>query len=89
MVFATGLIHGLGFGGALVDLGLPAGAMVSSLLGFNLGVEMGQLLCVLVLLPVLAYLSIHPRAARRAIRGVALVVGAIGLSWLIERGAAL
>jgi hypothetical protein len=41
--FAFGLIHGFGFASVLIDLGLPKGALLASLLGFNLGVEMGQL----------------------------------------------
>ncbi len=43
MALAFGLLHGLGFAGALREVGLPPGEVASSLLGFNLGVEVGQL----------------------------------------------
>jgi hypothetical protein len=43
LVFAFGLLHGLGFAGALGELGLPRSAFVTALFGFNLGVETGQL----------------------------------------------
>ena len=43
MALAFGLLHGLGFAGALREVGLPSGEVASSLLGFNLGVEVGQL----------------------------------------------
>jgi hypothetical protein len=42
-VFAFGLLHGMGFAGALKDLGLPRSEFLTALLGFNLGVETGQL----------------------------------------------
>lgn len=44
--FAFGLAHGLGFAGPLLDLTLPTGAFIVALVGFNLGVELGQLLVV-------------------------------------------
>lgn len=49
---AFGLVHGFGFGGLLIDIGLPQDNLLLGLLGFNLGVEAGQLL---VLLPVLVF----------------------------------
>ncbi|MEM6702268.1 MAG: HupE/UreJ family protein [Acidobacteriota bacterium] len=48
LVFAFGLVHGLGFAGVLGQLGLPRGQLVPALLGFNLGVEFGQLSVVVV-----------------------------------------
>ena len=52
LAFGFGLIHGLGFAGALGELGLPAGALVVPLLAFNLGVEVGQLAIVALFLPI-------------------------------------
>lgn len=43
VIFACGLLHGLGFAGALADLGLPRHGLLPALLGFNLGVELGQI----------------------------------------------
>lgn len=52
LTLAFGLIHGFGFAGLLVDIGLPADRLLTGLLGFNLGVELGQLM---VLLPVFIF----------------------------------
>ena len=43
VAFSFGLLHGLGFGGALKEIGLPAGEIPLALLAFNVGVELGQL----------------------------------------------
>lgn len=51
VAFAFGLIHGFGFANALADLGLQRGALALPLLGFNLGVEIGQLAIVVIFLP--------------------------------------
>ena len=92
-----GLVHGLGFAGTLAKLGLPKGAIGTSLLGFNLGVEIGQL-AVVVAAVVLARLfglrrggSVLERdgRARRAQRGMAYVLGALGTAWFLAQGAAL
>src|SRR2546429_1283833 len=52
VAFAFGLIHGFGFASVLRDLGLPQGALLIALVGFNLGVEVGQLAIVSAFLPV-------------------------------------
>ncbi len=57
VAFAFGLLHGLGFAGGLSGFGLSREALVVTLLGFNLGVEIGQLAFVAVLLAVVASLS--------------------------------
>ncbi len=56
-----GLVHGCGFGDILLTLGLPQGHRVAALLGFNLGVETGQILVVAALLPVLRWVARQPR----------------------------
>jgi len=53
VAFALGLLHGFGFSAVLIDLGLPSRELIGALLGFNLGVELGQAAIVLVLLPML------------------------------------
>ncbi|MGH8646178.1 MAG: HupE/UreJ family protein, partial [Gammaproteobacteria bacterium] len=58
VAFVFGLVHGLGFANVLTDLGLPKGSLLLSLVGFNLGVEVGQLAIVSVFLP-LAYRVRH------------------------------
>ena len=51
VAFGFGLIHGFGFASVLADLGLPQAALLLALVGFNLGVELGQLAIVLLFLP--------------------------------------
>jgi hypothetical protein len=51
LAFVFGLIHGFGFASVLLDLGLPASALLAGLGGFNIGVELGQLAIVFVFLP--------------------------------------
>ena len=79
-----GLIHGFGFSYVLKDLGLPEGAMFSSLLGFNAGVELGQLLVVAALIPLR---SLAWRRLTYAPVSVALSIAifVIGSFWLVER----
>jgi len=57
LAFAFGLVHGLGFAAVLLDLGLPAGLRLLGLVGFNLGVEIGQLAIVAAVLPFIVALS--------------------------------
>jgi hypothetical protein len=86
LAFAFGLVHGFGFASVLGALELPRSALAVSLLGFNLGVELGQLTLVAVCFP-LAYAARQTWFYRRVVlqfgsAGIALLAGA----WLIERG---
>ncbi len=56
LTFGFGLVHGMGFAGALGEIGLPQQYFISSLLSFNLGVEAGQMGIVFVVLPMLLQL---------------------------------
>ena len=91
--FSFGLLHGLGFAGALREIGLPEGDLLMALLGFNLGVELGQLAFVAA---VLAIGALIPRLApvlstqlRRSDglfnTSLAYGVGSIAAYWAIER----
>lgn len=85
VAFGFGLIHGFGFASVLAELGLPQEAMVLSLLGFNLGVEVGQLAIVAVFLP-LAYLLRRSAFYRQGVFvGGSLLTAALALVWLAER----
>ena len=89
MLFRSGLLHGFGFAGALAETGLASGAVARSLVAFNLGVELGQGLCVALALTVA---SIAGRAGidrARGRRAVATVIGVAGAYWLTRRGLAL
>jgi HupE / UreJ protein len=85
LVFGFGLLHGLGFAGALAQLGLPEGERVTALLAFNGGVELGQLA---VILPALGLLWAIGRASvprRLVVRPASLAIAAMGLYWTATR----
>ena len=85
VAFAFGLIHGFGFASVLADLGLPREALALALVGFNLGVEGGQLAIVAVFLP-LAFALRRTSFYRRAVMvGGSLVIAALAGVWLVER----
>ncbi|MCE3607583.1 HupE/UreJ family protein [Massilia sp. P8910] len=82
--FAFGLIHGFGFAGVLADLGLPQGALVLSLAGFNAGVELGQLAIVAAFLP-LAYLARRTWFYRQLMSTGSVAIALVAAVWLFER----
>lgn len=88
VAFAFGLLHGFGFAGALQEIGVPPDRMWISLLGFNLGVEAGQLGVIVVagLVGLLARRLPHPRRWRLA---AAYAGGTVAAMWTLERGLAL
>jgi len=85
VAFAFGLLHGFGFASVLLDLGLPKSALLLSLVGFNVGVEAGQLAIVAAFLP-LAYAARRTVAYRRVVLlGGSSLIAAMALVWLFER----
>ena len=85
VAFAFGLVHGFGFASVLADLGLPREALVLALVGFNLGVEAGQLAIVALFLP-LAFALRRTAFYRRAVMiGGSLLIAALAGAWLAER----
>ena len=85
VAFGFGLIHGFGFASVLADLGLAQGALVLSLVGFNVGVELGQLAIVALFLP-LAYLLRRGLFYRRVVvAGGSALIALLALVWLAER----
>ncbi len=91
VTFCFGLMHGLGFAAMLRPL-LPPSQVVLPLLAFNVGVELGQLGLVLIAMPIL-YVAIRalgaPRYRRLVLPLGAVVLGGLGLIWLIERALAI
>lgn len=91
--FSFGLLHGLGFAGALAEIGLPQGDIPAALLAFNLGVELGQLVFVaavmsafLVLRAVLPEIIRRARAATAPANQIAgYMIGSVATFWLVER----
>ncbi|MGK2914623.1 MAG: HupE/UreJ family protein [Porticoccaceae bacterium] len=85
VAFGFGLVHGLGFANVLADLGLPTGSLLLALLGFNLGVETGQVALVAAFLP-LAYTARHSFLYRRVALGLGSVaIVCLASLWLVER----
>jgi len=86
IAFAFGLIHGFGFASVLREFGLPHQALAWSLLGFNLGVEIGQVTIVLAVVPLVAALrTFQPRLAPRALALGSWLIIATGGFWFVQR----
>ena len=86
LVFVFGLIHGLGFAGVLGELGLPEDAFTSSLVMFNIGVELGQLAVILIAyLLVGRWFSKKEWYRKRVVYPVSASIACVGLYWAIER----
>jgi hypothetical protein len=85
VAFGFGLIHGFGFASVLAELGLPGDALLLALLGFNLGVELGQLAIVLVFLPLAYALRATWLYQRVVFTGGSLAIAALAAAWLAER----
>jgi hypothetical protein len=87
LVFGFGLVHGLGFASVLREIGLPRRGLLLSLLSFNLGVELGQLLVVALALPIVVTCAHRsPRAFERG--GLQIgsgIIGLFGTIWLVVR----
>ncbi len=85
VAFGFGLIHGFGFASVLADLGLPQNALLLALVGFNLGVEIGQLCIVGAFLP-LAFLLRGSAFYRKGVMaGGSLLISLVALIWFVER----
>ena len=85
VAFAFGLVHGFGFASVLADLGLTGSNLALSLVGFNSGVELGQMAIVLVVLPI-AFLARDTWLYRRTFMPAgAAAIGAIAAWWLLAR----
>ena len=94
VIFGFGLFHGMGFAGFIREIGLPTEQFWPSLIGFNIGVEIGQISVVL-----LAALLCWPLQKKLAGRGeayqsfivkpAALIIAAIGLWWFLQRSLGL
>jgi hydrogenase/urease accessory protein HupE len=86
VAFSFGLLHGLGFAGALAEVGLPQKAIPTALFTFNVGVEIGQLIFVAAALAVGALLRRAPIRRLAWIPYVApYAIGVIAMFWVIER----
>ena len=94
VVFGFGLFHGMGFAGYIGDIGLPPDQFWPSLIGFNIGVEIGQLSVVIAAfflsLPVKRYVTTTEQAYHRyQIVPFSLIIAMISIWWVVERSLGL
>ena len=85
VAFAFGLIHGFGFASVLLDLGLPRNALVLSLFGFNLGVELGQLVVVAIYFAFAFGMRATRLYGRLVLSGGSALIALIAVVWMLER----
>lgn len=85
ITFPFGLIHGFGFAGALGEIQLPKADVPKALLGFNLGVEAGQLATLAVVLPLIIAARKREWFEKRGVRLLSWAIAALGLVWFVAR----
>lgn len=86
LAFGFGLIHGMGIAGVLLDLALPKSGQALALLGFNLGVELGQLAMIAVALPLIYWGSRQRYYPLWVLKYGSTGIVGLALVWLAERG---
>lgn len=89
VAFGFGLVHGFGFASVLADLGLPSDALALALVGFNVGVELGQLAIVLLFLPLAFALRRTSFYRRWVMQGGSLAIALLAAVWFVERAFAV
>jgi len=85
LAFAFGLVHGFGFANVLRDLGLPQEALLLALVGFNLGVESGQLVIVGVILPLIFIWRRSDLYSRLTVQAGSAMIALVACVWMLER----
>lgn len=86
VVFVFGLLHGLGFASVLEEFGLPEGQFIPALLGFNVGVELGQLAVIAIAFALVGYwFSQKPWYRQVVVIPASAVIAIIGAYWFVER----
>ena len=86
VAFTFGLVHGLGFAGALSEIGVPQNDVPLALLMFNVGVETGQVMFVVAVSLLLAGLHhLHNHAALALSRAIPYAIGGVAAFWTIQR----
>jgi hydrogenase/urease accessory protein HupE len=85
--FLFGFIHGFGFASGLAELGVPQGAVLPALAAFNIGVEIGQIVIVLALIPLLLGIDKFTKDERspKLVWAVSAVIALFGAYWLLQR----
>jgi hydrogenase/urease accessory protein HupE len=85
ITFLFGLVHGFGFAGALTDVNLPRAEVPWALVSFNVGVELGQLLLLALVWPVVGRLRRWQKFDRRLVPAFSFCIAMVGAAWFVER----
>ena len=87
VTFLFGFIHGFGFASALTEMGVPQNAVVPALASFNIGVEIGQIVIVLTLIPMMLGVDTLTKGRRdpKFVYAVSSVIALFGVYWLLQR----
>ena len=85
IIFLFGLLHGLGFAGALAKLELPQGERVLGLVTFNVGIEAGQLAVIVAALGSFGWFRAQPWYRTRLVIPVSAAIAATGIVWAANR----
>jgi hypothetical protein len=85
IVFGFGLIHGLGFASSLSDIPFPKTDFIVALLGFNFGVDLGQLFVIALAFLVVGWFRDRPWFRGRIAIPCSLAIAAVGLFWAVQR----
>jgi hypothetical protein len=85
LVFTFGLVHGLGFAGSLAEVKFPEHQFLMALLGFNFGVDFGQLFIIALALLAVGWWRNKPWFRPRVTIPCCLTIAAIGLFWTVQR----
>ncbi|MBC7708256.1 HupE/UreJ family protein, partial [Polaromonas sp.] len=83
-VFFFGLFHGLGFAGLLQEIQIPQDKFLASLVSFNIGIEIGQLIMVAAALPFI-YAFRNKKYYPLCIKIIAVIIATIALFWMVQR----
>ncbi len=85
LVFAFGLVHGLGFAGSLAEVEFPRDQFLLALLGFNLGVDFGQLFVIALAFLAVGWFRNKPWFRARVMIPCCAAIAAVGLFWTVQR----
>jgi len=85
VIFGFGLLHGLGFASVLGEFGLPEAQFIPALIGFNVGVELGQLTVIALAFAAVGWAAHHTWYRSRIAVPASCVIAAVGAYWFVER----
>lgn len=86
VVFGFGLIHGMGFASSLNEIGLPRNKFLTSILSFNVGVELGQIAVILLVFALIVVpFGKMPYYRKRVVYPLSILIALIALYWTIQR----